>query len=245
MAQPFLSIVVPAYNEAKRIPKTLEALRRYAQTKAFSLEIIVVDDGSTDSMPAFLEAARAGWPQLRVLRHEPTRGKGYSVRRGFLEACGEYVLFTDADLSTPIEEADRMLSLLADARADAVIGSRALRRDLIGIRQHRLRELGGRFFNLIVRLMTGLKIHDTQCGFKLFCRETARFAFERQRVEGFGFDPEILFLIQRAGGKIIETPVRWDNDPATTVRFARDSARMLIELGLLRWRARRGSYESQ
>lgn len=245
MGEPFLSIVIPAYNEAKRIPKTLEVLRRYAQTRTFTLETIVVDDGSTDSMPAFLEAARSGWPQLRVLRHEPTRGKGFSVRRGFLEARGKCVLFTDADLSTPIEETDRMLSLLADARADAVIGSRALRRELIGVRQRRLRELGGRFFNLIVRLMTGLKIHDTQCGFKLFRCETTRFAFERQRVEGFGFDPEILFLLQRAGRRIIETPVRWDNDPATTVRFARDSARMLIELGLLRWRAWRGRYEPQ
>lgn len=242
MAQPFLSIVIPAYNEAKRIPKTLEAIRRYAGTKTFPLEIIVVDDGSTDSMPALLEDARAAWPQLRVLRHSPTRGKGFSVRRGFLEARGECVLFTDADLSTPIEEADRMLNLLADERADAVIGSRALRRELIGVRQHRLRELGGRFFNRLVRLSTGLKIHDTQCGFKLFRRETARFAFERQRIEGFGFDPEILFLIQRAGGKIIETPVRWDNDPATTVRFVRDSARMLAELALLRWRAWRGHY---
>ncbi|MGH9352832.1 MAG: dolichyl-phosphate beta-glucosyltransferase [Terriglobia bacterium] len=242
MAQPFLSVIIPAYNEARRIKKSFEALRRYAGSKDFSLELIVVDDGSTDSMPALLQEMRADWPGLLVLRNESNRGKGYSVRRGFLEAQGLYVLFTDADLSTPIEEADRLLTLLESAHADAAIGSRALRRDLIGVHQRWLRESGGRFFNLLVRLFTGLKIHDTQCGFKLFRRETTRFAFEQQRVDGFGFDPEILFLIRRFGGKILEVPVRWNNDPATKVRFLRDSARMLLELAVLRWRALTGKY---
>lgn len=244
MAQPFLSVIIPAYNEAQRIPKSFEALRRYAGSKDFSIELIIVDDGSKDSTPAILENMRVSWPGLRILRHEITRGKGYSVRRGFLDAQGEYILFTDADLSTPIEEADQLLSLIESEHADAVIGSRALRRDLIGIHQHWLREFGGRFFNLLMRLFTGLKIYDTQCGFKLFRRETTRFAFELQRVEGFGFDPEVLFLIQRFGGKILEVPVRWDNDPATTVRFARDSSIMLMELALLRWRVWTGKYGS-
>ncbi len=244
MTQPFLSVVIPAYNEARRIKAPLEALRRYAGSKDFSLELIIVDDGSTDSMPALLEEMRPGWPGLRILRNQPNRGKGYSVRRGFLEAQGVYVLFTDADFSTPIEEADRLISLLESARADAAIGSRALQRNLIGVRQRWVREFGGRFFNLLVRLFTGLKIHDTQCGFKLFRRETTRFAFELQRVDGFGFDPEILFLIQRFGGKILEVPVRWNNDPATKVRFLRDSSRMLLELAVLRWRAFTGKYDS-
>lgn len=240
MADPTLSIVIPAYNEAKRLPKSLAKLRSYAASKDF--ELIVVDDGSADATPELLEAERAAWPRMRVLRHQPTRGKGYSVRQGVLEARGQYVLFSDADFSTPIEEADRLLEILEARQADAVIGSRALRREMIGIRQHWVRESSGRLFNLVVRASTGLSFHDTQCGFKLFRCSTTRFAFERQRVDGFGFDPEILFLIQRAGGKIVEAPVHWDNDPATTVRFVRDSTRMLVELGAIRWRAWRGKY---
>lgn len=242
MAQPFLSVVIPAYNEAGRIGNTLEAIRRYAGSKDFPIELIIVDDGSGDSMPAFLREVAAGWPVMRILRNEPNRGKGYSVRRGVLEAQGVYILFTDADLSTPIEEADKLATVLESKQADAAIGSRALQRELIGIRQPRLRQWAGLFFNLLVRFFTGLGIRDTQCGFKLFRRETTRRAFELQRTDGFGFDPEILFLIQRCGGKIIEVPVRWNNDPATKVRFLRDSTKMFAGLAALRWRALTGKY---
>ncbi|MGH9396182.1 MAG: dolichyl-phosphate beta-glucosyltransferase [Terriglobia bacterium] len=237
-----MSIVIPAYNEAGRIRKSLETIRRYATSKEFPTEIIVVDDGSRDAMPAILQEVLAGWPGLIVLCNETNRGKGYSVRRGALASKGQYILFTDADLSTPIEEADRLLSLIQSSSADTVTGSRALNRKLTGIRQPWFREYAGRFFNLLVRLFTGLKIHDTQCGFKLFRRETTRRAFELQRVEGFGFDPEILFLIRRLDGKILEVPVRWNNDPATRVRFLRDSARMFADLVLLRWHAWTGYY---
>jgi glycosyltransferase involved in cell wall biosynthesis len=238
MAEPFLSIVIPAYNEACRIDRSLAALRDYAQSKNFPIETIVVDDGSTDNMVEVVSRH----PEVRLLPNGRNRGKGFSVRHGVLKAHGELVLFTDADLSAPIAEADKLLAALASCGADAAVGSRALARNLIGIHQSRFREWGGRFFNLLVRLFTGLGIHDTQCGFKLFRRQTTRRAFELQRVEGFGFDPEILFLIQRLGGKVIEVPVRWNDNPATKVHYLRDSLRMTRDLLVLRWRALRGQY---
>ncbi|HEX5481610.1 MAG TPA: dolichyl-phosphate beta-glucosyltransferase [Terriglobia bacterium] len=239
MDEPFLSIVIPAYNEAQRIGKSLEKVRQYLDSRPFSAEVIVVDDGSTDETPRCLQDAAAEWGALRIFRAEPNHGKGYSVRLGALEARGEYVLFTDADLSTPIEAADRLLEVMECMEADAVVGSRALNRKLIGVHQPRFRELSGIFFNLLVRIFTGLSLRDTQCGFKLFRRDTTRKAFQLQQTEGFGFDPELLFLIKRSGGRIIEVPVRWNNDPATKVRFLRDSSMMFWELVRTRWRARR------
>jgi glycosyltransferase involved in cell wall biosynthesis len=181
---------------------------------------------------------------LRILRNEPNRGKGYSVRRGVLEARGKFVLFTDSDLSAPIEEANKLLAALESSGYDAAVGSRALQRRLIGVRQPWHREFAGRGFNLLVRLFTGLRLRDTQCGFKLFRRERTRRAFELQRVTGFGFDPEVLFLIERCGGKVVEVPVRWNDNPATKVRFLRDSTRMFLDLIALRWRALRGKYHA-
>ncbi len=242
MPQPFLSVVIPAYNEALRIAATLEAVGKYLASRKYASELILVDDGSTDASPALLREFQGRCPGTRVLRNEPNRGKGFSVRRGVLEAQGEYVLFTDADLSAPIEEHDKLLAALESSRADAAIGSRALQRELIGVRQPWHRDMGGRVFNLLVRLTTGLQIRDTQCGLKLFRRSTTRRAFELQRVERFGFDPEVLFLIERLGGRILEVPVRWNNDPATKVSFLRDSTRMFVDLLALRWRALRGVY---
>jgi glycosyltransferase involved in cell wall biosynthesis len=240
MPEPLLSIVIPAYNEAGRIPSSLEAIRAYLHSKNFPSELIVVDDGSTDSTLQVV----ARHPEVRVLRNDRNRGKGFSVRHGVLEARGEFILFTDADLSAPIEEADKLLAALESSDADVAVGSRALQRELIGNRQSWFREWGGRFFNLLVRLFAGLRIHDTQCGFKLFRRETTRRAFELQRVEGFGFDPEVLFLIQRLGRKITEVPVRWNHDPATRVHYLRDSLRMILDLVVLRWRALTGQYRA-
>jgi glycosyltransferase involved in cell wall biosynthesis len=239
MPEPFLSIVIPAYNEASCIPTALEAIQNYVRSKSFPVETLLVDDGSDDETVKM--ASRHA--EVRVLRNDRNRGKGFSVRHGVLEARGELVLFTDADLSAPIEEADKLLAAMESSRADAAVGSRALRRELIGVHQSPFREWGGRFFNLLVRIFTGLPIHDTQCGFKLFQRQSTRRAFELQRVEGFGFDPEILFLIQRLGGKIVEVPVRWNNSPATKVHFFRDSLRMALDLVVLRWRAFTGQYE--
>jgi glycosyltransferase involved in cell wall biosynthesis len=239
MPEPFLSIVIPAYNEAVRIVSSLEAIQEYVRGKGFPVETIVVDDGSTDSTVE-IASAQAG---VRLLRNQCNRGKGFSVRHGVLEARGELILFTDADLSAPIEEADKLLAAMESSHADAVVGSRALQRELIGAHQSPFREWGGRFFNLLVRIFAGLNIHDTQCGFKLFRRQTTRRAFELQRVDRFGFDPEILFLVERLGGKVVEVPVRWNHNPATKVHYLRDSLHMTLDLVVLRWRALTGQYE--
>jgi len=242
MPEPFLSIVIPAYNESARIGSTIVSVCHYAQSKSCLTELIVVDDGSRDSSPQLLRELAARYTLMRVIRNEPNRGKGFSVRRGTLEARGEFVLFSDADLSTPIEEADHLLAALESTGADAAVGSRAMRRELVGIHQPFFRDYGGRLFNLLVRVFTGLPIGDTQCGFKLFRRATTRRAFELQQIPGFGFDPELLFLIRRLGGKIVEVPVRWNDNPATKVHFLRDSVQMAMDLVAIRWRAMTGKY---
>jgi glycosyltransferase involved in cell wall biosynthesis len=244
MPEPYLSIVIPAYNEALRIGSTLEKVRQYADTRNYPCELIVVDDGSRDKTPELLMDFQERYTRVRILRNEPNRGKGFTVRRGVLEARGAFVLFTDADLSAPIEETNKLLAALETSGADAAVGSRALDRRLIGVRQPWRRELAGRVFNLLVRLFTGLRIRDTQCGLKLFRRASTRRAFELQQVTGFGFDPEVLFLIERLGGRVVEVPVRWNDSPATTVRFLRDSTRMFLDLVRLRGRALAGKYRA-
>jgi glycosyltransferase involved in cell wall biosynthesis len=242
MPELFLSVVIPAYNEAGRIGTTLVKIRDYLAGKHFLAEVIVVDDGSNDGTGDFLRRVAAQWPELRTLTNQANRGKGFSVRRGVLDAKGALVLFTDADLSAPIDAADNLMTTLESVRADAAVGSRALDRGLIGVRQPLAREYAGRFFNLLVRLLTGLKFHDTQCGLKLFRRDSTRRAFETLQVTGFGFDPELLFLINRWGGKVVEVPVRWNDNPDTKVHILRDSARMFLDLLTLRWRASMGRY---
>jgi glycosyltransferase involved in cell wall biosynthesis len=199
---------------------------------------MVVDDGSTDQTVETVSE----FPGIRLVLNDRNHGKGFTVRHGVLEARGEFVLFTDADLSAPIEEVDKLLSALQSCGADAAVGSRALERELIGIHQPLFRDLAGRFFNLLVRVFTGLRLHDTQCGFKLFKLSSTRRAFELMQVEGFGFDPELLFLIEEGGGRVVEVPVRWNDNPATRVRFLRDSTRMFLDLIAIRWRAFMGKY---
>ena len=234
---PFLSVVVPAYNEALRIGRSLERIKAYLTAKSIAGEVIVVDDGSDDGTSKLVQLATESWPELRLIVNERNRGKGFSVRRGVLEARGRYVLFTDADLSAAIDQTGMLLAALESTEADAAIGSRALQRELIGVHQPLFREWGGIFFNLIVRFFTGLQLRDTQCGLKLFRRETTHRSFEHLKAERFGFDPELLFLIQRWGGRILEIPVRWDNDPATRFSVLRDTVQSFREVMAVRWRA--------
>ena len=237
-----LSIVIPAYNEERRLPKTLESIFAYLEARPYRAEILIVDDGSTDRTAEIVSACRQKYPGLRLVSHEGNRGKGYSVRHGMLEAHGEITLFTDADLSTPIEEADKLLAALRDEGYDAAVGSRAVDRNLIEIHQPLIREQAGIFFNRLVRRIMGIEFSDTQCGFKAFRRERSRIIFEQQRVERFGFDPEILFLAKRNGLRVAEVPVRWSHDPATKVNVVADGIRMILELLLIRWNAVRGRY---
>jgi glycosyltransferase involved in cell wall biosynthesis len=238
----FLSIVVPAFSESKRIGRSLNLIRRYLDAKTFAAEVIVVDDGSIDNTAGLVDSVAKDWPALRVVRNGSNRGKGFSVRHGVLEARGQFVLFTDADLSAPIEQADALLAAVESVNADAAVGSRALQRELIGVHQGWLREWGGICFNFAVRLLTGLRLHDTQCGLKLFRLEKTRRAFECLKAERFGFDPELLFLVQRWGGKVLEIPVRWDNDPASKFNIYRDVGRSFLEVAAVRWRAWMGQY---
>ena len=242
MADLFLSVVVPAYNESVRIGPTLEKILAYLRRQSYEAEIVVVNDGSQDRTGELVRALAASHPEIRLFETPLNRGKGAAVKQGVLESHGKWVLFSDADLSTPIEEVEKLLEAVERERAVAAIGSRALRRELIGVHQPLLRVWSGRFFIVVVRLATGLKIHDTQCGFKLFHLQATREAFLLQTSQGFGFDPELLYLVQLHGGRIVEVPVRWDNSPATKVRFFRDSLLMLLDLLRLRRNRWQGRY---
>jgi dolichyl-phosphate beta-glucosyltransferase len=244
---PELSIIIPAYNEERRLPRGLAKIREYLASRNLADrqgEIIVVDDGSKDRTAAIAEEWSRELPALRLVRNRENRGKGYSVRHGMQEARGRVALFTDADLSAPIEEADKLLAAL-DAGNDVAIGSRALNRALIFGHQSRLREVAGMIFNGFVRLFTGLSFQDTQCGFKAFVRERSQIIFEQQRIERFGFDPEILFLARRHGLRSVEIPVRWAHDPATKVHVVRDSLLMFLDLVYIRWNWLIGRYPRQ
>ena len=241
LPEPFLSIVIPAYNEETRLPRALGSIAVYAASKGFHLEVLVVDDGSRDGTAAAVTRMAEIWPAARLLRNPGNRGKGYSVRHGMLEAAGQLVLFTDADLAAPIEEADRLLEAL-EAGHEVAIGSRALRPELIAVHQSRMRETAGRIFNLLVRIFTRLPFRDTQCGFKLFRREAARAVFGHQQIDGFGFDVEALYLARKFGYRVAEVPVRWSHDPDTKVRMFQASVRMFADLWRIHWMDFQGRY---
>jgi len=241
-SSPELSIIIPALNEEHRLPATLMKIHEYLMARPLRAEVLVVDDGSTDSTAEVVDALRQDYPEVRRITNATNHGKGFAVRQGMLDARGEIVLFTDADLSTPIEEADKLIAALRDGQCDGAIGSRALDRRLIENRQSIMRETGGIAFNRVVRLVTGLNFADTQCGFKAFRRDRARILFEQQHVTGFGFDPEILFLARRHGLRIVEIPVRWAHHPASKVKFMADGLRMLGDLWVIRSNAWRGLY---
>ena len=239
-ASPELSLIIPSFNEESRLPTTLEKIANYIRTKRPNTEVIVVDDGSTDRTAALAESWRNRIPQLRVVANGSNRGKGFSVRHGSLEATGEMILFTDADLSSPIEEGEKLFAALKDH--DVAIGSRAVDRTLIEVHESPLREFAGIIFNKIVRIILRLPFVDTQCGFKAFRRERCRIIFEQQTIERFGFDPELLYLARHHGLSTIEVPVRWAHSPATKVSMIRDSLQMFVDVFLIRWNGLRGRY---
>jgi glycosyltransferase involved in cell wall biosynthesis len=238
-----ISIVIPAYNEAARLPATLQAILAYTGTRErMPFEILVVNDGSKDNTLAVAREFASAHPHIRVVENPGNRGKGYSVRHGMLEATGDWVLFTDSDLSAPIEELDLLLAAVHSQAAKVAIGSRA-DRSKIEIKQSPLRQLAGRVFNLLMRVTVGLPFKDTQCGFKLFDAESAREVFRRQRIERWGFDAEILFIARKLGYKTVEVPVRWQHAEGSKVSMFSDSLNMFVDLLRIRRNQLMGYYK--
>jgi dolichyl-phosphate beta-glucosyltransferase len=237
VSAPEISVVIPAYNEAERLPPTLDRVRAYLDASGRPYEILVVDDGSRDATAALAEKGGA-----RVLKNPGNRGKGYSVRSGMRAARGARRLMTDADLSTPIEELPRLMAKM-DEGYDVVIASRALPGSNIEVRQPAFREASGRAFNVFVRALALPGLHDTQCGFKLFSARAAEAAFSVVRLDGFSFDVEALVAARRRGFRIAEIPVTWRNDEATRVG-ALNGFKAFVDLARIRWNAVRGRYDA-
>jgi glycosyltransferase involved in cell wall biosynthesis len=235
---PGFSLVIPAFNEAHRIGQTLTDVLRYLHATSDGSEVIVVDDGSTDGTSDVVREAfaGAGAVETRLIQRTPNHGKGAAVRVGLLAATRSIGLFSDADLSTPIEEAPKLMEPIRSGELDVAFGSRALNRGLIGNRQAWHREQGGRVFNLLVRTATGLPFWDTQCGFKAFRLEVFRPILEVAQSDGFSFDVELLYLAHKAGLRMREIPVRWNHHDGSKVHFLRDSMHMLQEVVALRMR---------
>ena len=227
---PALSIVIPAYNEAARLPATLQHALDFLRTWPAGGEVIVVDDGSTDGTASIVEDRKHGVPFARLIQNAHNRGKGYSVRRGVLEARGELILFSDADESTPIVEASRLAAALQTSAADVAVGSRYTTGAQIECPQPLSRRALGWLFRRVVRLFGVRRVSDTQCGFKMFRREAARKIFALQRIDGFAFDVEVLMLARRLGYRVVEVPIKWRESPGSTVRPIRDGLRMLADL---------------
>jgi len=241
-----LSIVIPAYNEAVRLAKTLRTVVDYLRTDWPNSELILVDDGSADDTAALAQKTfkESGALRTSVISYKSNLGKGRAVRLGLLAARGTVVLFSDADLSTPITETPKLVEPIFANECDVTFGSRALDRSLIGVHQPWRREQGGRIFNLAVRLATGLPFWDTQCGFKAFNMAVCRPLVEAATVDRFGFDVELLYLTHRAGLRLREIPVRWDHYEGSKISLGSDSFKMLTEVGLIRQQARRGVYDN-
>ncbi|MCS6885304.1 MAG: glycosyltransferase family 2 protein [Acidobacteriota bacterium] len=241
-----LSLIIPAYNEEKRILPSLEKVLNFLGSKDYKSEVIVVDDGSSDKTVEMVESAREAFQkagvELVVLRNPTNRGKGYSIRNGVLNARGEIVAFSDADLSAPITELDKLMAPILAGDKDVVFGSRALSGSVILQHQPLLRELAGRTFNLVMRVATGLPFRDTQCGFKAYRLSKIRPVFELQRIDGFGFDVEVLFVAHKYGLRLQEVPVLWSNVEGTKVTLAA-GVRTFLDLLTVRWNYFLGRYE--
>ena len=244
MPYPAYSIVIPAYNESGRIPATLRSVLECVRAHRWNAEIIVVDDGSRDATAELVREMAAECPEVRLIRNPGNRGKGYSVRNGVLQALGEVVMFTDADLSAPMEEAEGLFAAIAGG-ADIAIGSRWLERQRQTIRQPLYRQFFGRCFNAVTRMVMGLPFADTQCGFKAFTRHAAQTVFQLQTIERWGFDPEILFIALKRGFRIDEVPVSWAHDERTRMSYLKDGMRMLEDIAIVRWNALLGRYGRQ
>ena len=242
MTKPFLSIIIPAFNESNRLPPSLEKIDAFLTQQAFTCEVIVVENGSADDTLAVAESFKTKMPYLKVI-HEEQRGKGLAVQRGMLEATGDYRFFCDADLSMPIEQVLRFLPPALDS-VDVSIGSR----EVAGA--HRIDEPGyrhliGRVFNTMVRWMVLPGLQDTQCGFKCFRGEIADQVFPLQTLAGMSFDAEVLFIARKMGYTIQEVPIDWTFNADSRVRLVRDSLRMAFDLLDIRLKSARGQYDTQ
>jgi len=236
-----ISVVIPAYNESVRLGPTLDRVLDFVSRQAWDAEVIVVDDGSHDRTADLVREYARSKRIVRLIQNPGNRGKGFSVRNGVLNAQGAIVLFTDADLSSPIEEAAKLLEAL-EAGADVAIGSRWVRSELQTQRQSVARQVMGRAFNMLLRILLRLDFKDTQCGFKAFRRSAAKTLFPLQKIEGWGFDPEILFLARRFGFKVAEVPVVWAHDEGTRIHPLADGSKMVLDMLRIRWNALLGKY---
>jgi glycosyltransferase involved in cell wall biosynthesis len=230
------SIVIPAYNEASRLGSTLDRVLNYVISQCWDAEVIIVNDGSRDRTADLVWEYTQQYPFLRLIENPGNRGKGYSVRNGMLNAVGDVLLFSDADLSSPIEEAPKLFHAIEDG-ADIAIGSRWLKPDTQTKRQSLLRQFYGRAFNVALRVLLGLRQKDTQCGFKAFTRAAAQRIFPQQQIERWGFDPEILYLAHRYRFSVAEVPVAWAHVEGTRISPLRDGLRMFGEVLKIRWNA--------
>jgi glycosyltransferase involved in cell wall biosynthesis len=241
MAPPTHSFILPAYNESERLSESIPKVLEYVRDRGFAVEVIIVNDGSTDATADIVRQFAVANPMIVLLENPGNRGKGYSVRNGMLHARGEIALFTDADLSSPISEADKLFAAL-NTGSDIAIGSRWLQRELQTERQPLMRQLYGRLFNLGLRVVLGLRYKDTQCGFKAFNRRAIETVFTRQHIERWGFDPELLFLADKFKLKTAEVPVEWAHDHRSKIHPVRDGIRMGIEVLKIRWNDVLGRY---
>jgi glycosyltransferase involved in cell wall biosynthesis len=234
--------VIPAYNESARIERTLERVTACVAEQGWDAEILVVDDGSQDGTPQIVERWMERFPRLKLIKNNGNRGKGYSVRNGLLQAAGDVVMFTDADLSAPMEEANLLMAAIADG-ADVAIGSRWMDKTRQTIHQPMYRRFFGRCFNWVTRMVMGLPFKDTQCGFKAFKRPAAQVIFRLQRIERWGFDPEILFIARKLGYDIREVPVTWGHDERSRMSYLKDGMKMLEEMAVIRTNSLAGRYD--
>lgn len=243
--KPTLSIIIPAFEETGRLGGSVRKILSYIESEKLNAELIIVDDGSSDKTAERGKLACDDYPsiQTKVIKYEENRGKGFAVKTGLLAAEGDIALFTDADLSTPIDELPKLVDPILADEFDVTFGSRALDRTLIGTHQPWRREQGGKVFNLIVRKLTGLPFWDTQCGFKAFNMKKFRPLLDVMKIERFGFDVEFLYVADHHNLRLKEIPVRWNHDERTKVSVIRDSQRMFNEVRLIRKYAKHGAYD--